>query len=93
MPVDEGVRGTYLTKLRGLVAARRDLLARAVEELRVARFEEAVRIRLSPATLAVLVELGVFGRESAEEIQARRDRLIAEVRAIEELLDAVGRAT
>ena len=93
MPVDEGVRGTYLTKLRGLVASRRDLLSRAVEELRVARFEERMRAGLSPATVAVLVALGVFGRESVEEIQARRDRLIAEIRALEELLDAVGGAT
>lgn len=89
MPVDEGLRDTYLTRIRAEIQQRRELLGLVRERLRLVQFEDAAQKALTAAETQVLANVGFLDTETLDEIRLERDRLAAEIDAFQKLRDAV----
>jgi hypothetical protein len=87
--VDEGLRDTYLRSLRKQIEERRQELGKAREMLRCAQIEDQAQELLTPADLQVLIDAGILDSTPVTEARDRRDKLVAEVQALQNLMDAV----
>jgi hypothetical protein len=87
--VDEGLRDQTLRRLRDAIQERRGELGRTRELLQLARLEDDAQAVLDPAVNVLLVDAGIVDQLDVTELQAVRDRLAAEVDAIQALADAV----
>ena len=89
MPVDEGLRDLYLRRLKGALEQRRDDLGRIRERLQIARLEDDAQALIVAAQNVILNEAGLVDADDVSVLTAERDRLLAEIDALQALAQAV----
>ena len=89
MPVDEGLRDLYLRRLKGALEQRRDDLGRTRERLQIARLEDDAQALIVAAQNVILNEAGLVDADDVSVLTAERDRLLAEIDALQALAQAV----
>jgi hypothetical protein len=89
MPVDEGQRDLYLRRLKGALEQRREAVGRVRERLQIARLEDDAQALISAAENVVLNDAGLVDQDDVSVLAAERDRLMAEIDALQALAQAV----
>jgi hypothetical protein len=87
--VDEGQRDLYLRRLRDALTQRREKIAQVRERLQLARLEDDAQALLTPTQNVVLNEGKLVDQDDASVLAAERDRLAAEIDALQALAAAV----
>jgi hypothetical protein len=87
--VDEGQRDLYLRRLKDALEQRREEIGRVRERLQIARLEDDAQALISPADNVVLNEAGLVDLDDVSVLTAERDRLAAEIGALQALAGAV----
>jgi hypothetical protein len=87
--VDEGQRDLYLRRLKDALEQRREEIGRVRERLQIARLEDDAQALISPADNVVLNEAGLVDQDDVSVLTAERDRLAAEIGALQALAGAV----
>jgi hypothetical protein len=87
--VDEGQRDLYLRRLKDALEQRREEIGRVRERLQIARLEDDAQALISPADNVVLNDAGLVDLDDVSVLTAERDRLAAEIGALQALAGAV----
>jgi hypothetical protein len=87
--VDEGQRDLDLRRLRDALTQRREKIAQVRERLQLARLEDDAQALLTPTQNVVLNEGKLVDQDDASVLAAERDRLAAEIDALQALAAAV----
>jgi hypothetical protein len=87
--VDEGQRDLYLRRLKDALEQRREEIGRVRERLQIARLEDDAQALISPAENVVLNDAGLVDLDDVSVLTAERDRLAAEIGALQALAGAV----
>lgn len=89
MATDAEVRGKKLDELRRELEGLRAERQKNGEALRLARLEDEAQALLTSEQRAVLNTAGLTDKTDLSVLQARRDALVAQIAALEALIDAV----